>query len=74
MVDAGIVIGKAIGSQRVQHATDVLYILSPATFLTKICMVDSASAEDAREDAEEIELMLPERAMIVEVDEMGGED
>jgi hypothetical protein len=36
-------------------------LLSPATFLTKICMVDSGSADEARE--EEMEEMLLERMM-----------
>jgi len=48
------------------------YILSPATSLTKICMVGSASAEEAREErGEMLEMlvMLLERAMLAA---MGG--
>lgn len=39
--------------------------VSPATFLTKICMVDSGSADDARE--EEMEEMLLERMLMAVV-------
>ena len=38
-------------------------LLSPAMFLTKICIVSSAPADEAREEAEEMELTLPERMM-----------
>lgn len=40
------------------------YSLSPATFLTKICIVSSAVADEA-EDAEETEEMLLERMIAV---------
>lgn len=43
------------------------YSLSPATFLTKICMVSSASAEEAREDVEVMDEKLLERMMATEV-------
>lgn len=41
------------------------YLLSPATFLTKICMVSSAATDEA-EEAEETDEMLLER-IIAEV-------
>ena len=44
--------------------TDDVYSLSPATFLTKICIVSSASAEEAREDVDDIEEMLLERMVM----------
>lgn len=40
-------------------------LLSPEMFLTKICMVSSASAEEAREKEEEIEEMLLDRILSV---------
>lgn len=39
--------------------------LSPAMFLTKICIVSSASAEEARDEALEIEVTLLERMVAV---------
>lgn len=38
-------------------------VLSPAMFLTKICMVSSASAEEARDETEETEETLLDRMM-----------
>ena len=43
----------------------VVYLLSPATFLTKICIVSSASADEARELMEEMLDMLLERILMV---------
>jgi hypothetical protein len=43
-------------------------LLSPERFLTKICMVSSGSAEDAREVEEEMLEMLLERMLAVCVD------
>lgn len=40
-------------------------LLSPERFLTKICMVSSGSADEARELAEEMLEMLLERMMAV---------
>jgi len=51
VVDRGTVIGK----------------VSPATFLTKICMVSSASAEEAREDVEVMDEKLLERMMMTAI-------
>lgn len=49
----------------------VSVLLSPERSLTKICMVSSASAEEAREVAEETLEMLLERIMAgLEVDEL----
>jgi hypothetical protein len=42
-------------------------LLSPERFFTKICMVSSGSADDAREEAEETLEMLLERMMAFEV-------
>ena len=41
------------------------YLLLPATSFTKICVVASGSAEEAREDTEEIEEKLLERMLAV---------
>lgn len=46
---------------------DIYYSLSPATFLTKICIVASGSAEDVREAMEETEEMLLDRMMAAAV-------
>ena len=43
-----------------------LHSLSPATFLTKICIVSSEAADEARDEAEEVDETLPERCMVVE--------
>jgi hypothetical protein len=54
--------------------TDSMWnLLSPATFLTKICMVASGSAEEAREAMEETEEMLLDRmlAVVAEVSDLG---
>lgn len=42
---------------------DAADLLSPAMFLTKICIVSSASAEVARDEELELEVMLLERMM-----------
>lgn len=41
-----------------------LYSLSPATSLTKICMVSPAAAEEARDDVDETDETLLERCML----------
>lgn len=38
-----------------------LYLLSPAMFLMNTCIVDSGSAEDEREERDEMDEMLLER-------------
>ena len=40
-------------------------LLSPESFLTKICMVSSGSADGAREEVEEMLEMLLERMMAI---------
>lgn len=46
----------------------ICYLLSPATFLTNTCMVDSGSADDEREEtgeSEEREEMELERMLVI---------
>lgn len=67
VVDWGIVSGKAV-SASVGYSgqfLDAVCLLSPAMSLTKICIVGSGSADDARLLMLLIEVMLLERILTV---------
>jgi hypothetical protein len=72
VVDLGMVMGKAGGLLVLNwvglgRREEVMCLLSPERFFTKICMVSSGSAEGAREEVEETLEMLLERMMAVEI-------